>query len=275
MKKISDILTDPSAIASIHERNSIAGMLKVIRAIDEVLEPEEPVEIDTENLGQVRRLFLTCVGRIWVELDPKVDHREHKKMIHMISEWGFITSTMPTGGGDYKSVDVAIERKEDDLLTSIYSGRIFKQLKRMREENRNSFLVITKSYGQCILATRRAGMGDHVLQGFIASMCVSGYPPLFIERKGDASAIIASIVRKCHDDKSRFHLPVPSKAGLDEYRNALYEVLPRVGDKLRRRLRKAYPNPVDLCLATKDELMKIDGVGESIAEGIMEVLGSL
>ena len=123
------------------------------------------------------------------------------------------------------------------------------------------------------MATRRAGLSDHVFHGFVASMCVSGYPPIFIERKKDAAAIIASIVRKSHDDKSRFHLPMPSKATLDDYRNAIYEALPRVGDKIRRRLRKRFPTPAQLCSATKEELMKVDGVGENIAEGIMEVLG--
>jgi len=275
MSKINEALTNPTVLKEIYARDSMPTMMKVVRAIDELIPEEGKVELDTENLGQVRKTFLEAVGRVWIDLDPKVDHREHKKMIALMNEWGFITSTMPTGGGDYKTIEVAIERKEDDLFSSIYGGRLFKQLKRMREENRMSFLVITKSFGNCLLATRRSGLSDHVFHGFIASMCVSGYPPLFVERKKDMAAIMASIARKSHDDKSRFHLPIPPKATLDDYRNAIYEALPRVGDKLRRRLRKSLPTPADLCAATKEDLMKIDGVGEAVAEGILEVLGNL
>tara|TARA_R110000824_G_scaffold288781_2_gene477223 strand:+ start:52 stop:882 length:831 start_codon:yes stop_codon:yes gene_type:complete len=202
----------------------------------------------------------------------KVDHREHRDMIAYLGQAGFTIAHLKTGEGDVKSEKVSIERKEDDFMTSLFDDRRLKQLGAMREEADHSFLIITKSYNEVKQDVMERDIGENILVGYIASLCAIGYPPLFISNKYDAARIMKRLVSKLEADTHGLYVRRPKKARPSDYRNAIFETLPGVGPKLRRKIAERFLTIQDLAGATVEELQEIDGVGNKTAERIYDIL---
>ena len=219
---------------------------------------------------QVGKMILTeMMGR-----HRRIDHREHWVMVEYLSALGFEVVHLKTGEGDVKTERVAIERKEDDFLPSLFDRRSLRQLSAMREASEFSYLLVTKSFQQVKEGALKQGVSDATLLSFIASLCAVGYPPIFIEGKHDASSLIHRIVGKIEDDKPRIYVPRPASPKVSDYRNAIIEGLPNVGPKLRRRITAIYPSLASLCEAEIEDLMAIEGLGKATAERIISVLKS-
>ena len=239
-------------------------------------EPEGPA-VDTNKSGQetgqeIRERLRDSIIDELMNRRYRVDHREHHAMIHYLSDLGFEVVHLPTGSGDISSERVSIERKEDDLLPSLFDDRRLRQLGAMREDAEFSYLLVTKSYREIKLGLRERQVSERVFLSFIASLCAIGYPPLFIDDKYDASLLMKKVIDKIEDDKPRVYVPRPNSPTKNEYRNALFEGLPSVGPKMRRKLTKVYPTVSSLCKATVEDLMEIEGIGKRTAERIVEVL---
>ena len=113
----------------------------------------------------------------------RIDHREHWIMRQYLAQLGFEIVHLNTGSGDMASRKVSVERKEDDLLPSLFDQRRLRQLSAMREEAEFSYLVITKSWEEIKLDATKKGMSVRTLLGYIASLCAVGYPPIFMPDK--------------------------------------------------------------------------------------------
>ena len=201
-----------------------------------------------------------------------VDHREHYTMLSYLGDLGFEVVHLPTGRGDIASTRVSIERKEDDLIPSLFDDRRLRQLGAMREESEFSYLIVTKSYEQIKEGLRERKLSERTFVSFIASLCAVGYPPIFIGDRYDASLLMTKIVDKIEDDNPRLYVARPKAPSPNEYRNALIEGLPKVGPKTRRRLTQRFKTIKELCEATTSEISSIDGIGKPTAEKIVEVL---
>jgi len=218
-----------------------------------------------DSLG--RRILTDLLGR-----HKRVDHREHWAMFSYLSDLGFEIVQLPTGEGDIASNRVKIERKEDDLLPSLFDDRRLRQLGAMREEAEFSYLIVTKSYREIRDGARERGISDKILLGFVASLCAIGYPPIFIGDRYDASQLIHKVVEKIEDDRPRLFVPRPKSPDPIEYRNAMIESLPKIGSKIRRRITNVFPSIQDLSAASIEDLQKIEGVGEATAKRIHEIM---
>ena len=238
----------------------------------------ELVEVDTQLISERpngKEIFPLVNQMILNKLfsrHRRVDHREHRDMLTYLSELGFEIVSLDTGKGDVSTRKVSIERKEDDLIPSLFDGRRLKQLGAMREEAEYSYLIVTKSYDAIRLGARDRGVSEQTLISFIASLCAVGYPPVFIDNRHDASLLIHKIVQKIEDDNPRLYVPRPKSPKVNEYRDCLIEGLPKVGAKLRRRITKKYPTIISLCETSPDELSSIEGIGLDTAKRILSVL---
>lgn len=209
-----------------------------------------------------------------LEKMKRIDHREHWLMRQYLAELGFEIVHLNTGSGDMASRRVSIERKEDDLLPSLFDQRRLRQLSAMREEAEFSFLVITKDWEDIKVEAGKKGMSIRTLLGYIASLCAVGYPPIFMPDKYDASDLIERIVDKIEDDNHRLFVARPSKAKPQAYRDALIEGLPKVGSATRRKLVAKFKTLAGLAQASVEELMEVDGVGKTLAERIHSVFNA-
>ena len=202
----------------------------------------------------------------------KVDHREHWLIRSYLAELGFEISHLHTGQGDVASRKVSIERKEDDLLPSLFDGRRLRQLGAMREEAEFSFVIITKSWEDIKRDAAEKNMSTRTLLGYIASLCAVGYPPIFMPDHYDAANLMHRIVEKIEDDVPRLYVPRPKSPKPKEYRDALVEALPKVGFKTRKKLIEKFGSLSGLCNASIEELKEIEGIGSATAEKIYAVL---
>lgn len=226
------------------------------------------VNIQYQLISRVKEMIIQEM----LSRQMKVDHREHHIMLSYLTDLGFEVVHLNTGDGDVSSKRVSIERKEDDLIPSLFDDRRLRQLGAMREEAEFSYLIVTKSYEEVKLGLRDRKVSERLLVSFIASLCAVGYPPIFIADKYDASLLMKKIVDKLEDDKPRIYVPKPKAPTPIEYRNAIVESLPKVGGKTRRKLLKVFPSISALSEASIEDLMAIDGVGKSTAEKIVKIL---
>ena len=259
-----DDLDDFLDSARLGQLLGFSRFLAVELAEDEVL----------ETTSQIRERVDSLIIEQLHQRHRRADHREHREMLTYLSDLGFEITTLSTGKGDVATKRVKIERKEDDLIPSLFDGRHLRQLGSMREEAEFSYLVVTKSYDAIRLGARERGVSEQTLLSFIASLCAVGYPPIFIDNRHDASVLIHKITEKIEDDKVRLYVPRPKRPTSTEYRNALIEGLPRIGSKLRRRITKAFPTISDLCNASIEELSEVEGVGSNTAKKIYDALHS-
>lgn len=268
-KRRQEILNDPNEIAK-RMTGTIGQRLGLIRILCE----EAGIEVDKVAVGFDRGIdeAVQSVIREILSRQMKVDHREMWVMREYLSGLGMEVAHLHTGQGDVASNRVSIERKEDDLLTSLFDNRRLRQLGAMREEAEFSFVVITKSWAEVKQDAAERGLSTRTLLGYIASLCATGYPPLFIDDRYDASLLMKRIVDKIEDDQPRLFVARPSSPKATEYRNAIVEALPKVGAKTRRRLMAEFPSIASLCSATVEDLKAVEGIGQATAERIHEIL---
>ena len=266
------IVQDQAKITDFVDHASLGKLLGFYRFLTDNLDDliaDPDLDIDPYDLHDAlgKRILTDLISR-----HKRVDHREHWAMISYLSDLGFEIVQLPTGEGDIASNRVKIERKEDDLLPSLFDDRRLRQLGAMREEAEFSYLVVTKSYREIRDGARERGIPDKILLGFVASLCAIGYPPIFIGDRYDASNLIHRIVEKIEDDRPRLYVPRPKSPDPIEYRNAMIESLPKIGSKIRRRITNLFPSIQDLAQASIEDLMEIEGVGETTAKRIHEIM---
>jgi ERCC4-type nuclease len=272
--KYDSVIADSESLIEFFRTANLGKKLGLHRHLtklqdEEVKLGEQLAIIDLFDLQQklAESIVEEMVGR-----HLRVDHREHWTMLGYLGDLGFEIVHLDTGTGDVASTRVSIERKEDDLVPSLFDGRRLRQLGAMREEAEFSFLVVTKSYSQIKAALAERDISDTIFISFIASLCAVGYPPIFIDDRHDGSALMGKIIGKIEDDKHRLYIPRPRGAKPSDYRNALIEALPKVGLKTRRKLVERFGSVASLSQATVDELAAIEGIGKVTAQRIFDSL---
>jgi len=269
LDRYDKILADPYDFIESSSLGKRLGLYRHLTQNMDQLMDDPDQEYDTYDLHEYlgKNILEEMISR-----HKRVDHREHWTMISYLSELGFEVVQLPTGEGDIASNRVKIERKEDDLLPSLFDDRRLRQLGAMREEAEFSYLVVTKSYEQIRNGARERGVSDKILLGFIASLCATGYPPIFIGDRHDASNLIHRIIEKIEDDRPRLYVARPKSPDPIEYRNVIVEALPKIGSKIRRRITNVFPSIHDLANASIEDLTEIEGVGEATAKRIHEIM---
>ena len=277
--RVEEVISDPQLLADEMAKGKLGRTMSILRGLlqlegidfqemrQELTQP--PIE---DRLRVAQYLSEEAISEL-IRRRLRVDHREFWVMLDYIAEAGFEICHLNTGEGDYASDKVSIERKDGDWWSSLFGdGRVMKQLSTMREDAEYSFLVVSRSWSQLKRELVARGVAVEVMVGFVASLAVIGYPPIFCDDNHDAALLIERIVNKVEDDHARVFVERPKKATPAEYRNAIIEAFPKVGVKLRRRLTARWPTLRDLATATVDELESIEGIGSKTAERIFAIL---
>jgi ERCC4-type nuclease len=251
----------------------LRAILKELGAWDEVFPMRAdlftPEYVKTPEAAQ--QVALDIIGEM-LHRQKRVDHREHIKMLDLLSDLGFEVVHLNTGEGDVASRRVSIERKEDDLISSLFDDRRLRQLGAMREEAEFSFLIVTKSFEQVRRDAQKRGLSVRTLIGYVASLCAVGYPPLFIANKKEAATLMSRIVNKIEDDVPRIYVPRPKAPHASEYRDAIIQALPGIGLKTRRLLVEEFKTLAGLCTASPEDIAGVNGIGQATAERVFEIL---
>jgi len=202
------------------------------------------------------------------------DERERASGLpDLLSQSGLRVDIATLRVGDYiLSPEIAVERKTlSDLVTSIFDGRVFDQVRQLTEAYRRPILMIEGMMKDLPSLTDRVGPVYGALGHLIANYRLSLLVSSSIEESCRLLATIAEhaargpvkgpLLRK--QAKSENHL-------LGQLR--LVASLPGVGEKLAMRLLERFGTPLAVFNAEPSQLAQIRGVGRRRAEKIFRIL---
>ncbi len=193
------------------------------------------------------------------------DSREkNAELLGTLASSGVDVETKTIHVGDFVLSDrVCVERKTvSDFESSIINGRLFAQIKRLREHYSFPILIIEGNASEF-------GLGSRVMNGTIAALYTDyGIVALPVRSASDAAEVMASIAKREQSEASREPSP---KGGMRTYTSQQLQEriignLPGVGPKLSRLLLAHFGSIRSIAEASKDELMKVDKIGKKKAE---------
>ncbi|MCW6160105.1 MAG: helix-hairpin-helix domain-containing protein [Candidatus Micrarchaeales archaeon] len=208
------------------------------------------------------------------ELRLIVDQRErNEKLIGSLETRGVSINVQTIPVGDYVISDrICIERKTiSDFESSIMSGRLFDQLKRMSETYKLPILILEGDHGEFRL-------GSNVINGTIISVYVDyGIPVMLSSGPEHTAEILASIAKREQSGNRRD----PSlKGGARAYTDSQFQEfvvgnLPSIGPKLAKSLLKHFGSIKRIANASPKQLAKVEKIGEKKAEQIHRIMNQV
>ncbi|RLF22617.1 MAG: hypothetical protein DRN15_08475 [Thermoprotei archaeon] len=204
------------------------------------------------------------------------DDREQKsRVIEYLKRLGAYVIVKRLEVGDYVvSEDLAVERKSvNDLIASIYDGRVFEQAKRLLEEYPSSFIIVEGDFNSTILSYEK----PQVIYGAIAKLASAwGMPILFTPNAEHTAILIYTIARQEQEGKGkRIALRRKRKlSSLKDWQLFIVESLPGVGPVLAERLLEHFGSVRKIFNATSIELARVRGMTPSRAREIFRVINA-
>jgi DNA excision repair protein ERCC-4 len=214
------------------------------------------------------------------KVDLKIDYREQHSGI--VSELEKISSNLtfelaPLPTGDYWIGDkIIVERKTyRDFLSSIISGRIFKQAYRIAQSGKNSLIVLEgeRSMSFSTSISRKA------IKGAIIHLIVFiGIPVIYTLNLQETAEILISILQQCKRKtlprKKYIQLRIPGLRFNREQRQKLFilQNLSGIGTKRALALLNSFGSIERIMSASPDDLKKVQGVGKKLADNIFIIL---
>ncbi len=175
--------------------------------------------------------------------------------------------------GDYQvSEDVVIERKtNNDFISSIMDKRLYKQSKDLVENFKKPLMIIE---GQEFYS---GFIHPNAVRGALASIAIDfGISIIPTRSPEDTAAMIHRIaLREQTDEKPNIQLRTEKKP-LTTWEQQLYiiESLPNIGPVTAKKLLEEFKSVKNVINASENDLKKIEGIGDKIAERILNVVES-
>ncbi|RME77636.1 DEAD/DEAH box helicase [Candidatus Woesearchaeota archaeon] len=229
-------------------------------------------EIKKEFVGKTRlQKTLTLPEE---EINIFADHREKgSTVIKELIREGVSCKVEHLHVGDFVlSKRVCVEYKTvKDFVDSLIDGRIFSQLKAMKEHYERPILVVEGS--QNIYAQRN--IHPNAIRGLIATILVDfAIPLLQTKDHNETAAVLKQIAKREMDSgfKSQQVHTNKSKGSLKQAQEYIVSALPNVGPTLAPTLLKKFGSVKAVFNASEDELKNISRIGEKKAKEIQRLL---
>jgi Fanconi anemia group M protein len=203
-----------------------------------------------------------------------VDHREAKSGVtRELSKLNVEIETTTLLVADYQvSQELAVERKStQDFVKSVIDKRLYKQAKELVDNFKKPLIILE---GENLYA---CGLHPNAIRGALASLAIDfGIPIIPTRSPEDTGAMLYRLaLREQKDNFKEIELRTEKKP-LSQWEQQLYiiESLPNVGPVTARKLLEEFVTVKNVINASKDDLKKIDGIGEKIAQKIRDVVDS-
>ncbi|HIP91778.1 MAG TPA: DEAD/DEAH box helicase [Methanothermococcus okinawensis] len=202
------------------------------------------------------------------EKKPKIviDHRERTigKLLFGRAELEFKNLEF----GDYVLSDrVVVERKtSEDFENSIIDGRLFKQLKELKNYEKPILIIEGDRFER---------LEENVIKGAILSIVLDYHIPVLFSRDPEETADI--LLKLAEREQLKNKRPVEIRTGkrpmsLRERQRFIVESFPDVGPVTAENLLLNFGTIENIVNASEEELMEVEGVGKATARKIKEVL---
>jgi len=170
------------------------------------------------------------------------------------------------------SKDVGCERKtSEDFLQSIIDGRLFRQLKSLKELYLCPVLIIE---GISIFDCHR-NIHPNAIRGAIASIATEfSIPIIWTKNQLETAEMLYTIAKREQlDMKKSISIRTKKKfKSLNQMQEFLIAGLPKISTATARKLLKHFGTPEKLFIASESELMKVPGIGKELAKRIRNIL---
>ncbi len=202
------------------------------------------------------------------------DSREQSsKVLRELDNLGAAMEVKSLPVADYQvSDEVGIERKTaKDFIVSIIDKRLYKQAKELVENFRKPVIILE---GEELYSSL---VHPNAIRGALASLAVDfGIPIIPTRSEEDTAAMIMRLaIREQMHERTPIQVRTEKKP-LTLYEQQLYivESLPNIGPVTAKKLLEEFGSVKNIINASQSELKSVEGIGDKIAKGIIEVVDS-
>ena len=199
------------------------------------------------------------------------DHREKdNRVVKDLIDLGVSVKTGQLEVADYLvSGKVAVElKKVPDFVASIIDGRLLEQVRGLKNNFEKAVLIIEGE--EDIYSVRK--VHANAIRGMLAAIVLDfGVPILYTKSPRDTASLIAVMAKREQDKGGEFSYHPSKPRSMKEQQEFIVSSLPNIGVMNARKLLEHFGSLKNLVNSSKVELIKIDKVGDKIADKLMEM----
>lgn len=199
------------------------------------------------------------------------DHREKgNRIVKELIDLGISVKTGQLESADYLvSGKVGVElKKVPDFVASIVDGRIIDQVRDLKNNFEKAILIIEGE--EDIYAIRK--VHANAIRGMLSSI-VLGFqvPVLYTKNPRDTAALLAVMAKREQDTSRNFSFHERKPHSSKQQQEFLVTALPSIGVTSARNLLNHFDSVKNLVNSTKEEIMKVEGIGQKTAEKLIKL----
>lgn len=201
-----------------------------------------------------------------------IDEREKKSGIpDLLKEIGVKVEMKNLPIGDYiVASETVIERKSiHDFISSVFDGRLFDQCNRLKEHFEHPAIIIEGDIDEI----NQIAENPLVFYGAISSVALDfKIPVLPTPNASNTAKLLVAMCARQGKTKGPFLKKIRKSGNIHNQQLSVLCSLPGVGEKLASRMLEKFGSPRNSFSASIAELSKIEGMGESRAQKIRNLL---
>lgn len=232
---------------------------------------EQPLIADYKDVKMLERKKTENNDK---QLTIHVDHREARSGVtRELSNLGVKVEPTNLPVGDYQiGSHVAVERKSSkDFVSSLIDKRMYKQAQELVENFPKPLIIIE---GDDLYSS---GIHPNAIRGALASLALDFNIPIIPTRSPEDTAAMVHRIAIRESDKSSGEVQIRTDKKpltLKEQQIFIVESLPNVGPVTARKLLEEFKSVGEVFNASLDELKRVDGIGDKIAQNIRKTIES-
>lgn len=203
-----------------------------------------------------------------------IDDREKKSGIpDLLKAVGVNIEIKTLPIGDYiVAPETVVERKSiQDLMSSIFDGRLFDQCSRLKEHFQHPIILIEGNVDEIDSITEN----PLIFYGALSTIAIDFKIPIIPTSSASHTAkLLVSMCSRKQSHKGPFLKKIRKSNDLQKQQLSTLCSLPGVGEKTAIRMLKKFGSPLQVFTASYAELSKVEGLGESRAKKIKKMLES-
>ena len=201
-----------------------------------------------------------------------IDERERKSGIpKLLKDIGVNIEIKTLPIGDYiVSHETVVERKSiNDLIASIFDGRLFDQCNRLKEHFHFPIILLEGNVDEIESIT----VNPLVFYGALSTIAIDYKIPIIPTPNASHTAkLLVSLSSRKESIKGPLLKKIKKSNDVQKQQLSVLCSLPGVGEKIAIRMLEKFESPLKVLSASTKDLAKIPGLGESRAKKIKKML---
>ena len=201
-----------------------------------------------------------------------IDERERKSGIpKLLKDIGVNVEIKTLPIGDYiVSHETVVERKSiNDLISSIFDGRLFDQCNRLKEHFQFPIILLEGDVDEIESITEN----PLVFYGALSTIAIDYKIPIIPTPNASHTAkLLVSLSSRKESIKGPLLKKIKKSNDVQKQQLSVLCSLPGVGEKIAIRMLEKFESPLKVLSASTKDLAKIPGLGESRAKKIKKML---